>query len=230
MWSRSSVFSIKRPSATFILYTLSGAELDKWEALPSSRHSGDWFVSHCPFVKFLIARQMYPPYSLYMLGLYAFYIEFKEPLPTLPHAVCPYDGCCFESEHWELESVCDLTVMREKEGQVRPWRIIWVTGYTIPTPETDNAHFSVLCTTPRIIILHMCAFECFYFLFALLKNDHYLSVTAIYCGFPFCGWKPGLPQHLAVFATILLNHCYCCETCSVSGGNFIVDVVMTVMK
>lgn len=34
----------------------------------------------------------------------------------------------------------------------------------------------------------------------------------------------------SVFSTTLLNHVYCCETCGVSGGNFIVDVVMTVMK
>lgn len=27
---------------------------------------------------------VYPPYSLCMLGLYAFYIGFKEPLPTIP--------------------------------------------------------------------------------------------------------------------------------------------------
>lgn len=57
-----------------------------------------------------------------------------------------------------------------------------------------------------------------------MKNGHYPWVAAIYFD------SPCLPQHLSVLSTIQLIHFYGCESCSVSGGNFIVDVVMTVMK
>lgn len=63
-----------------------------------------------------------------------------------------------------------------------------------------------------------------------MKNDRYPSVAAICFDSPLHGLKLWLPQHLSVLSTILLIHFYCCESCSVSGGNFIVDVVMTVMK
>lgn len=57
-----------------------------------------------------------------------------------------------------------------------------------------------------------------------MKNGYYPSVAAIYLD------SPCLPQHLSVLSTIQLIHFYCCESCSVSVGNFIVAVVMTVMK
>lgn len=73
-------------------------------------------------------------------------------------------------------------------------------------------------------------FNVFISTFVPMKYDHYPSGAAICFDSPLHGLKPCLPQHLSVLPTTQLIHFYCCESCSVSGGNFIVDVVMTVMK
>lgn len=123
--------------------------------------------------------------------------------------------------------VCDPTVMREKEGQGRARRITRVTGCTIPTTESDSGHLSVDCVT-----LH----KSLYFIGVEMLISMFLFNTNTFnsCHFILFLYflKTWTHTSLNTFSTFLLlcRYCYKPKSSSISGSNFIVDVVMTVMK
>lgn len=91
-------------------------------------------------------------------------------------ALCAHDGCCFESQRWELHRVrvclcvnvwvCVPAVMSKKEGRGRARRIIWVAGFTaLHCWEWQRPFICWFCDTSQpkhhwfyLFILFLCLF------------------------------------------------------------------------
>lgn len=98
-------------------------------------------------------------HSIYTLRIvFMFPILHISPFSPPSHsgALCVYDGCCFESEHWELQGVCVWPHCNEGEGGPRESKKDH-SGHRMHYThdwEWQRPFICWLCDTSQVIILH----------------------------------------------------------------------------